>query len=184
MDEERTVISNPTGGPKNAPPKKHFHLWPWLLGGIILVIIIIAVLTHRHSAAAASPRGRGGAFGPTMISTATAQKGSIGVYVDALGIVTPVYTVSVEARVAGEIVKVGYQEGQHVHIGDALMDIDPRPYQAAVDQAKGQLDHDNALLEDAEIDLARYEEAMASNAIPEQQYATQLATVHEDEGSV
>jgi membrane fusion protein, multidrug efflux system len=116
MDEERTVISNPTGGPKNAPPKKHFHLWPWLLGGIILVIIIIAVLTHRHSAAAAAPRGRGGAFGPTMISIATAQKGTIGVYVNALGIVTPVYTVSVEARVAGQIVKVSYREGQRVSI--------------------------------------------------------------------
>jgi multidrug efflux system membrane fusion protein len=184
MDDKRTVISNPTGGPKNVPPGKHFHLWPWLLGGIVVVIIVIAVLTHRHSAAAAAPRGRGGASGPTLISTATAQKGTIGVYVNALGIVTPVYTVSVEARVAGQIVKVSYQEGQRVHVDDPLVDIDPRPYEAAVNQAQGQLEHDNALLEDAQIDLGRYKEAMASNAIPQQQYETQVAAVHEDEGTV
>jgi multidrug efflux system membrane fusion protein len=158
-------------------------VWPWLLGGVILVLALIAYLTHRHSAAAA-PRGRGGAFGPTVVSTATAQKGTIGVYVNALGIVTPVYTVSVEARVAGQITKVSYREGQRVRLGDPLVDIDPRPYQAAVNQAQGQLQHDNALLEDAHIDLSRYKEAMASNAIPEQQYDTQLATVHEDEGTV
>jgi membrane fusion protein, multidrug efflux system len=182
-DQQRTVISNPPGSQKNVPAGKHFHLWPWLLGGIILLLAIIAFLTHRHSAAAA-PRGRGGALGPTMVSTATAQKGTIGVYVNALGIVTPVYTVSVEARVAGEIVNVNYREGQRVRIGDPLVDIDPRPYQASVDQAKGQLEHDAALLDDAKIDLGRYKEAMSSNAIPEQQYATQLATVHEDEGTV
>jgi multidrug efflux system membrane fusion protein len=90
----------------------------------------------------------------------------------------------VEARVAGQIVKVSYREGQRVSIGDPLVDIDPRPYQAAVNQAQGQLEHDAALLEDAQIDLGRYKEAMASNAIPEQQYETQVATVHEDEGTV
>ena len=184
-DEERTVTSKSPAGQKSAAPGKHFHLWPWLLGGLILVLAVIAFLTHRHSAASAAPRGgRGGASGPTVISTATAQKGTIGVYVNALGIVTPVYTVSVEARVAGQIVRVSYQEGQRVHIGDPLIDIDPRPYQAAVSQAQGQLQHDTALLEDAQIDLGRYKEAMASNAIPEQQYETQLATVHEDEGTV
>jgi len=183
-DNERTVASNPPRESKSVPPGEHFHLWPWLLGGIILLLAVIAFLTHRHSAATAAPRGRGGAFGPTMVSTATAQKGTIGVYVNALGIVTPVYTVSVEARVAGQIVKVSYQEGQRARIGDPLVDIDPRPYQAAVNQAQGQLEHDTALLEDAQIDLGRYREAMASNAIPEQQYETQLATVHEDEGTV
>jgi len=183
MDEnERTVSSKPPPGAMSAPARNHI-LWPWILGAVILVLLVIAFLTHRHAAEEA-PRGRGAAGGATMISTATTQKGSIGVYVDALGIVTPVYTVSVEARVAGQIVKVGYQEGQHVRVGDPLVDIDPRPYQAAVDQARGQLEHDTAMLEDAGIDLSRYKEAMASNAIPEQQYATQLATVHEDEGTV
>lgn len=182
MDEERrippTASTNPPPYPKSKP-----LLWPWILGGFILLLIVIAFLTHRHSAQA-TPQGRFGANGPVMISTNTAQKGNIPVYVDGLGNVTPVYTVSIEARVAGQITKVSYQEGQHVHVGDPLVDIDPRPYQAAADQARGQLEHDTALLKDAKIDLERYRVAMSSNAIPEQQYETQLATVDEDQGSV
>lgn len=182
--DERTVTPG-SQGPTNTPPRKHFLLWPWILGAVILLLIVIAVITHRRSSAQAQGGGgRFGANGPVMIGTATAQTGNIGVYVNALGIVTPVYTVSVEARVAGQIVSVSYQEGQHVRVGDPLVDIDPRPYQAAVDQAHGQLEHDQALLEDANIDLARYKVAMSSNAIPEQQYETQLATVHEYEGTV
>jgi membrane fusion protein, multidrug efflux system len=119
-----------------------------------------------------------------MISTATAQTGNINLYTYGLGTVTPVYTVSIEARVAGQITAVNYKEGQHVNVGDPLVDIDPRPYQAAVTQAQGQWEHDKASLEDANIDLSRYKEAVSSNAIPQQQYDTQLATVHEDEGTV
>jgi membrane fusion protein, multidrug efflux system len=186
-DNARTVTTHSPPGPSAPPPRKHFPLWPWILGALILLLIVIAILTHRHTAETAAPRGGrsgGGAGGPIMISTAAAQKGDIGVYIDALGTVTPVYTVSVEARVAGQITQVDYKEGQHVHVGDSLIEIDPRPYQAAVTQAQGQLEHDTALLEDAKLDLDRYREAYESNAIPKQQYDTQLATVHQDEGSV
>ena len=184
VENERTVTSEPTPG-QNAPGQSHFTRW--LAGAIVLIVlalIAVAVLTHRHSAQQMPQGGRGGFNATTLISTATADKGSIGVYVNALGIVTPVYTVSVEARVAGQIVNVNYKEGQHVKVGDSLVEIDPAPYQAAVNQAQGQLAHDTALLEDAKIDLARYKEALSNDAIPEQQYATQVATVHEDEGSV
>ncbi|HUA64782.1 MAG TPA: efflux RND transporter periplasmic adaptor subunit [Alphaproteobacteria bacterium] len=181
MDEkEKTTVKPPP-----AMAEKHFRLWPWVLLAVIVVIVIIALLTHRHSAQPASPRGRGGgANGPVTVSTATAQTGSMGIYIEALGTVTPVYTVSVEARVAGQIMKVEYQEGQDVRVGDPLVDIDPRPYQAAVLQAKGQLEHDKALLADAQLDLDRYKEAFESNAIPQQQYDTQVATVEQDKGSV
>ena len=80
--------------------------------------------------------------------------------------------------------KVDYQEGQDVKIGDPLVEIDPGPYQAAVTQAQGQFARDTALLEDAKLDLDRYQEAYASNAIPKQQYDTQVAVVHQDEGTV
>jgi multidrug efflux system membrane fusion protein len=185
-DNARTVTANPTPGPKNAQPKKR-HLWLWIIIAIFLILAFITFLTHRHSAAEAGGggRGRGGAgVGPTTISTVTAQTGTIGVYINALGTVTPVYTVSVAARVAGQITKVNYTEGQHVKVGDSLVEIDPRPYEASVLQAKGQLDHDNALLENAKLDLDRYRQAFESNAIPQQQYDTQVATVHQDEGSV
>lgn len=159
-----------------------------VLAVIIVVILLVAFLTHRHSAQSGAPRGRGGgrggAGGPVTISTATAQTGNMGVYIQALGTVTPVYTVSVEARVAGQIVKVDYQEGQHVRVGDPLVEIDPRPYQASVLQAQGQLEHDKAMLSDAQLDLERYKEAYESNAIPKQQYDTQVATVEQDQGSV
>jgi membrane fusion protein, multidrug efflux system len=186
MDDESqtrtTGLNNPPQFQK--PNRRPRRIWPWILGAVIVLVLLIALATHRHAAQAGPQGGRFGGNGPTMVSTATAQTGSIGVYVEGLGIVTPVYTVSVEARVAGQITSVSYKEGQRVRVGDPLVDIDPRPYQAAVDQAKGQLDHDSALLQDAQIDLGRYREAMSSNAIPEQQYETQLATVNEDKGSV
>jgi multidrug efflux system membrane fusion protein len=185
MDEEHStrpaVSTNPPKYP--TPNERPRRVWPWILGAVIVLVLLIALITHRHSKQAMA-QGRFGANGPTMISTATAGTGSIGVYVQGLGIVTPVNTVSIEARVAGQITKVSYQEGQRVRVGDPLVDIDPRPYQAAVDQAQGQLQHDTALLKDARIDLARYQEAMSSNAIPQQQYETQVATVQEDEGTV
>lgn len=182
MDENKknAAASEPQG--QDPSSRKHSRRWPWILGLIILLLAVIAFLTHHHSAQQMQ-RGRG-AFGPIAVSTVTAQKGNMDVFVEALGTVTPVYTVSVEARVAGQITQVEYKEGQDVRVGDPLVEIDPRPYQAAVLQAQGQLEHDKALLADAEIDLARYKEAYESNAIPEQQYATQLATVQEDEGTV
>ncbi len=108
----------------------------------------------------------------------------MGIYVNALGVATPLYTVSVKSRVDGQLVKVNYQEGQMVHAGDALVEIDSAPFQAALLQAEGQLARDRALLENAHLDLARYQEAFAKNAIPKQQLDTQAATVHQYEGAV
>jgi len=119
-----------------------------------------------------------------MVSTATATAGNIGIYVNALGVVTPLSSVSVNSRVAGQIVKLYYQEGQMVKAGDPLLDIDPQPNQAALLQAQGQLARDQAMLKDARLDLERYEQAFASNAIPRQQLDTQTALVEQDEGTV
>jgi membrane fusion protein, multidrug efflux system len=119
-----------------------------------------------------------------MVTTATARKGAIGIYVSGLGIATPLNTVSVKSRVDGQLVKVHYQEGQMVRAGDPLIEIDTAPYEASLLQAEGQLARDTALLENAHLDLARYTEAFASNAIPKQQLDTQTATVHQYEGTV
>jgi len=92
--------------------------------------------------------------------------------------------VAVKSRVDGQLVKVNYQEGQMVHAGDSLVEIDAAPFQAALAQAEGQLARDTALLENARLDLERYKEAFAKNAIPKQQLDTQTATLHQFEGAV
>ena len=94
------------------------------------------------------------------------------------------YTATITSRVAGEITEIDYKEGQMVKKGDLLVVIDPRPYQAALTQAEGQLARDQAALKNAQIDLTRYQNAYQEHAIPEQQFATSQATVEGDEGTV
>src|SRR6185369_3623122 len=118
------------------------------------------------------------------ISTAVAEQGSIGVYINALGSVAPVYTVTVKSRVDGQLISVNYREGQMVNHGDLLAEIDSRPFQAQLEQAQGQYQRDKALLENANVDLQRYQLAYSKNAIPKQQLDTQVATVHQYEGVV
>ncbi len=195
MDTNDKITEGPGAGqppqPAAAPPPaetaKHGRRWPWVLAGLILVLIAGRIVMVRESAKPeTSGRGgnSGGAPAPMMITTATAQKGDIGVYVPALGVVTPVNTVVVRSRVDGQLVKVNYQEGQMVKAGDELVEIDAAPFEAALAQAEGQLARDNALLENARLDVERYQEALAGNAIPKQQYDTQVATVHQYEGTV
>jgi multidrug efflux system membrane fusion protein len=121
---------------------------------------------------------------PATVEGVRARRGNIGVYVNGLGSVTPIYTVTVKSRVDGQLVNVMYREGDNVQKGDLLVEIDPRPYQAILLQLQGQLAKDQALLENARIDLGRYEQLLKQNAIPEQQVATQRATVSQDEGMV
>lgn len=161
-------------------PKKKRGRW-WFLAFAILVVAAIVFFRLHQRAPAKSKRP---ATPPVMITTASVQKGDIPVYVDAIGIVTPVSTVAVRSRVDGQLVKVFFQEGQTVHEGDQLAQIDDAPFRAAVAQAEGQLARDTALLENSKLDVSRYKEALARNAIPKQQYDTQLSTVHQYEGAV
>jgi multidrug efflux system membrane fusion protein len=134
------------------------------------------------STPAAGGRARG--FGAIPVVGARATKGSIGVYFTGLGAVTPIYTVEVKSRVDGQLMKIFYKEGDVVHQGEPLVEVDPRPYQVQLEQAEGQLAKDQALLDNAKIDLARYQTLLAQNAIPEQQLATQKALVAQYEGNV
>jgi membrane fusion protein, multidrug efflux system len=170
--------------PKPAPNQPHGHGSSWVIWLVILAVIVIGgiLLLRHHGQPQAQGRGRGG--GTPVVGTTTAQQGNIGNYVSALGSVTPLNVVSVNTRVEGQITKISYQEGQFVHKGDPLLVIDPGPNQASLLQAQGQLERDTALLADAKLDLQRYQEACSSNAIPKQELDTQVATVHQDEGTV
>jgi len=124
------------------------------------------------------------ALAEVPVRLAPAAQGDIGVYVSALGTVTPVHTVTVTSRVQGEIMQVFYREGQTVRKGDPLLEIDTRPYQAALTQAEGQLAHDQALLNEARIDYDRYKAAFTRNAIAKQQLDDQEQLVKQYEGTV
>ncbi len=128
--------------------------------------------------------GRGGFGGPVTATSAKATKGEIGVYLTAIGTVTPVYTDSIVSQVTGQVVAVHYREGQLVHKGDPLVDIDPRPYEATLKQAEGALERDTHLLEQAQMDLARYQAAWSRNAIAKQQVDDQEKLVEQIQGTV
>ncbi len=122
--------------------------------------------------------------GSVPVTVATATKGSIGVYLDAIGTVTPTYTDSITSQVTGVITAVHYREGQNVHKGDPLIDIDSRPYEAQLAQAQGTLDRDQNLLAEAQMDQKRYQDAWAKNAIPRQTLEDQEKVVLQDQGTV
>jgi len=126
----------------------------------------------------------GEANNSVIIHTGTAYQGDMGVYIDALGTVTPISTVNIFSQVSGQVLAVHYREGQIVQKGDPLIDIDPRPYQAQLQQAEGLLDHDRGVLKQAEIDLARYKEAFTSHAVAKQVLDDQEQAVIQDQGAV
>lgn len=163
--------------PPQSPPSARRRLILALaaLAGLVILVVLIKWWL--------APAGKPAAARAVPVGVAAVKLGDMNVYLDELGTVTPVYTVTVTSRVAGELVEVHYKEGQIVKKGDTLAVIDPRPYQAVVLQAEGQLERDVALLKNAKIDLARYQEAYKVHAVPEQQVATQQALVEQDEGT-
>ncbi|HVW77048.1 MAG TPA: efflux RND transporter periplasmic adaptor subunit [Alloacidobacterium sp.] len=169
-----------------SPPKKG-RQWLWVLLLIAFAIVLYLILTHHSTsqqAAGGAGGGRRGFGGPVTLTATTAEKGDIGVYRDAIGTVTPVYTASIYNQVAGVVTAVHYREGQTVRKGDPLVDIDPRQYQAQVESAEGALQRDTNLLAQAKMDLARYEDAWKRNAIAKQQLDDQEKVVAQDEGLV
>src|SRR5271165_4764219 len=185
---EVTSVPRPDGHVSNPvlqepAQEKKGHGWVWAL--LLIAAAVGGLLYYQHRAsgdsskATAAPPPR-----PVPVTTAPAKKGDIGVYVEALGTVTPVYTVTVTSRVQGQIMEVFYREGQMMRKGDPLLDIDPRPYQAALTQSEGQLAHDQALLAEARIDLDRYKTAFSRNAIAQQQVYDQEQAVQQYQGTV
>ncbi|MGH9666680.1 MAG: MdtA/MuxA family multidrug efflux RND transporter periplasmic adaptor subunit, partial [Bryobacteraceae bacterium] len=130
----------------------------------------------------AGRRGRGVGTMPVVVTRV--KRGDIGVYDAGLGTVTPIYMVTVKSRVDGQLMALHYKEGQMVHQGDLLLEIDPRPYEVQLAQAEGQLLHDQALLKNAQIDLERYKVLYGQDAIPQQQFATQEALVTQYQGTL
>jgi multidrug efflux system membrane fusion protein len=195
---------HPTIGPDHqlpAPPptssrSKIVRVIVWIVLLLIFAGGFLLVLRHHDettkSGGGAGGGRRGGAGGgPVTLTTATATKGNIGVYLDAIGTVTPVYTASITSQATGPVIAVHFKEGQVVHKGDPLVDIDPRPFQATLLQAEGVLERDQAILAQGMMDRDRYRDAWARNAIPKQTLddqekivLQQAGTVKNDQGTV
>jgi multidrug efflux system membrane fusion protein len=180
---------HPALGPDHqlaAPPHarhKGIRIAVWIILLLIFAIGFFLVLRHRDETKKAAPT-RGPGSGTATVTTATAQKGNIGVYVDAIGTITPVYTASITSQVNGIVTAVHFREGQIVRKGDPLLDIDPRPYQATLLQAQGLLQRDEGILAQATMDRDRYRDAWNRNAIPKQQLDDQEKLVEQDAGTV
>jgi membrane fusion protein, multidrug efflux system len=162
--------------------------WLWLSLSLLLLLgtgayLLWPAATGTKAAGAGSKRSGAGPA-PVPVVTAKARKGDIGVYYSGLGAVTPLATVTVRSRVDGQLLSVHYREGDTVQKGDLLAEIDDGLYRAALTQAEGQLIRDQATLENARLDLARYQQLIPLKAAPEQQLATQQAAVHQGEGVV
>ena len=160
------------------------HWWFWLPVAILLGIVVYSQLTKDRAAEAPAKPGATLNQVGAAVTAASAKKGDIDIYLTGLGTVTPVHTVTVKTRVDGELMKVYYKEGQIVKKGSLLAEIDPRPYQAQLTQAQGQMIRDQALLKNARTDLRRYRTLSGQDSIAEQQYATQQSLVRQLEGTV
>src|SRR5207302_8182102 len=122
---------------------------------------------------------RGQAGAPVPVGVSPVEKGDMPVTLSQLGTVTPLATVTVKTQISGYLVQVAFKEGQMVNKGDFLAQIDPRPYQVALQQAEAQLAKDQAVLKNAQVDLQRYKTLVAQNSIARQTLDTQAATVQQ-----
>jgi membrane fusion protein, multidrug efflux system len=170
------------------PPKraKKGRQWLWIILLLAFALILVLVLRHHDTSQKAQGGGgrRGGFAGPVTLTITTAKKGDIGVYLDAIGTVTPVYTDTIYNQVTGVVTQVNYREGQVVHRGDPLVEIDPRQFEANVTTAEGNLERDSGVLAQAEMDLERYRQAWAKNAIARQLLDDQEKIVLQNQGLV
>ena len=181
--------------PAPAPLRSSRRRWLWVLLAIIALALLIAFIwVRRHGNESAGRAGggggrRGGASAaasnaPQSVRLAPVTQGDMPVLLNALGTVTPLATVTVRTQIAGQLMEVGFQEGQLVHKGDFLAQIDPRPYQISLLQAQGTLAHDQGVLAQAQADLRRYEILLKQDSVSGQQVDDQRFLVEQTEGQV
>jgi multidrug efflux system membrane fusion protein len=191
VTEEKPKQEIPRDTRKNLePPPRKGHGWIWL---IVLAALAFGIWHYRGifstapadtSTTGSGKGGRGGAGGTVPVGVATATKGDIPVYLRAPGTVAAFNTVTVHTRVDGQLMSVAFKEGQFVREGEVLAELDPRPFQVALEQAEGQLAHDEALLKDAQLNAQRYTALYNEGVLSQQQANTQEATANQYVGAI
>ena len=159
------------------------------LGRVLLALALLlaaGAVAWRLHAPIRSPAaaGHGAVAQSQPVGVATAAIGDVRILINAIGTVTPLVTVTVRTQIAGEMQTVGFTEGQIVHKGDFLAQIDPRPYQALLAQYQGQLARDTALLQQAQVDLRRYQTLLKQDSIARQQAEDQVFLVQQYQGAI
>jgi multidrug efflux system membrane fusion protein len=181
-EDPEPVLASPIATTTGEPERHHRLRRVALVIAVLLALGLLAwLLTPKATKA---PGGRFANGGPMPVVAAAARAGDMPITLIGLGSVTPIATVTVQSQVAGAITKVLFKEGQNVRPGDPLFQIDPRPFQVALEQAQGALARDKALLANARTDLERYTTLFAQDSIAEQTLATQKSQVLQDEGTV
>jgi membrane fusion protein, multidrug efflux system len=173
----------PEHGPQHLPVVSRRRLWSRLAIVGAIVALAAVVFWRKDAGGATATRGRPAARTVPVV-TVIAESGDMPVYLNGLGSVTALNTVTVRSRVDGQLQSVNYREGQSVARGDVLAQIDPRPFQVQLLQAEGQQAKDEATLKNARLDLERYRVLVAQDSIPRQQLDTQVATVNQIEATL
>jgi len=188
MNDENRLVSPVIAAPESdtRPAWRRFvgrHRRLLAVAGVLLGFLLLAWLLKPHGTEPAGG-GRFAASGPMPVVTAHATTGDMPITLIGLGTVTPLATVTVQSQISGQIMRIAFKEGQAVKAGDPLIQIDPRPYHVALEQAQGVLKRDQALLANARVDLDRYQTLFAQDSIAEQQLATQKSLVAQYQGAV
>ena len=175
--------AQPEEEPRLATPRRR---WPWVAGLLVLGVVAFAIVRSRsgkaekNAAAADAQRARRA----VPVVAVPAKVSDVPVTLTGLGTVSATNTVTVHSRVDGQLLRVAFREGQLVHRGDLLAEIDPRPFQVQLTQAEGQRGKDEAALANARLDLQRFQSLFEQKIIPQQQLDTQAATVRQLEATL
>jgi multidrug efflux system membrane fusion protein len=185
-DAVRFEFERPGVRPADVVPRPSRGSWLRRLFWLLLVLAILAAAYWYFPRPENQPKtaGRNQFGGPVPVAVAGVDKGDMPVTLTGLGTVTPLATVTVKTQINGYLTEVAFQEGQMVNKGDFLAQIDPRPYQVALEQAAGQLAKDQALLKNAQLDLQRYNTLVEQNSIAKQTRDTQVSLVAQDQAAL
>jgi multidrug efflux system membrane fusion protein len=164
----------------------HFIRRHWVMIIVIIVIVVVGkiFITPNIVKFVSGKKSPDGSQRPQPVTALITNKTDFDVFLKGLGTVIPTNTVTIKSQVSGQLIKVHFNEGQHVNKGDLIAEIDPRPFQVQLMQAEGQLTRDEAFLRNAETDLALYKQLLAEDSIAAQQVTTQETLVKQYRGVI